>query len=126
MGCGSLTLCVCVTTRYRDSKLTRLLQQSLGGNSHTVRGNTNQCSSPYAADSCHLSQVMIATISPADYNVEETVSTLQYASRAKSIENQARRNEVLFRGRLCVLIIPPYPTCACLCHRTFKRNSSAS
>ena len=57
---------------YRDSKLTRLLQESLGGNSRTV---------------------MIATISPAQDNYEETVSTLKYASRAKKIENKAKRNE---------------------------------
>ena len=57
---------------YRDSKLTRLLQESLGGNSRTV---------------------MIATISPAQDNYEETLSTLQYASRAKKIENKAKRNE---------------------------------
>lgn len=49
---------------YRDSKLTRLLQESLGGNSATC---------------------MIATISPADYNYDETLSTLKYANRAKSI-----------------------------------------
>ena len=48
---------------YRDSKLTRILQDSLGGNTKTV---------------------MIAAISPADYNYEETLSTLRYASRAKS------------------------------------------
>ena len=57
---------------YRDSKLTRLLQESLGGNSRTV---------------------MIATISPASDNYEETMSTLKYASRAKKIENKAKRNE---------------------------------
>jgi hypothetical protein len=57
---------------YRDSKLTRLLQESLGGNSRTV---------------------MIATISPASDNYEETLSTLKYASRAKKIENKAKRNE---------------------------------
>ena len=57
---------------YRDSKLTRLLQESLGGNSRTV---------------------MIATISPAADNYEETLSTLKYASRAKKIENKAKRNE---------------------------------
>ena len=49
---------------YRDSKLTRLLQDSLGGNTKTV---------------------MIAAIGPADYNVDETLSTLRYASRAKKI-----------------------------------------
>lgn len=45
---------------YRDSKLTRLLQDSLGGNTKTV---------------------MIAAIGPADYNYEETLSTLRYANR---------------------------------------------
>lgn len=52
---------------YRDSKLTRLLQDSLGGNSVTL---------------------MIACISPADYNFEETLSTLRYADRARKIKNQ--------------------------------------
>uniref|UniRef100_A0A1B0DNZ8 Uncharacterized protein n=1 Tax=Phlebotomus papatasi TaxID=29031 RepID=A0A1B0DNZ8_PHLPP len=52
---------------YRDSKLTRLLQGSLGGNSVTL---------------------MIACVSPADYNVEETISTLRYANRAKNIKNK--------------------------------------
>lgn len=57
---------------YRDSKLTRLLQDSLGGNTKTV---------------------MIAAISPSDYNYEETVSTLRYAARAKSIKNKPKINE---------------------------------
>uniref|UniRef100_A0A1I8EPB8 Kinesin motor domain-containing protein n=1 Tax=Wuchereria bancrofti TaxID=6293 RepID=A0A1I8EPB8_WUCBA len=57
---------------YRDSKLTRLLQDSLGGNSRTV---------------------MVANIGPASYNYEETLSTLRYASRAKKINNQPRINE---------------------------------
>ena len=57
---------------YRDSKLTRLLQDSLGGNTKTV---------------------MIAAISPADYNFEETVTTLRYASRAKNIKNKPRVNQ---------------------------------
>mmetsp|Transcript_33630 Transcript_33630/g.51861 ORF Transcript_33630/g.51861 Transcript_33630/m.51861 type:complete len:183 (+) Transcript_33630:589-1137(+) len=57
---------------YRDSKLTRLLQDSLGGNSKTV---------------------MIAAISPADYNLEETLTTLRYASRAKHIKNKPRINQ---------------------------------
>ena len=57
---------------YRDSKLTRLLQDSLGGNTKTV---------------------MIAAVSPADYNYDETLSTLRYASRAKSIKNKPRINE---------------------------------
>lgn len=57
---------------YRNSKLTRLLQESLGGNSATV---------------------MIASISPADYNYSETIGTLKYANRAKSIANAVTRNE---------------------------------
>jgi Kinesin motor domain len=57
---------------YRDSTLTRLLQESLGGNAQTL---------------------MLAAISPADYNFDETVSTLRYAHRAKSIENSVTRNE---------------------------------
>jgi uncharacterized membrane protein YukC len=36
---------------------------------------------------------MIAAISPADYNLDETLSTLRYASRAKSIKNKPRVNE---------------------------------
>jgi hypothetical protein len=58
---------------YRDSKLTRLLQDSLGGNSRTV---------------------MVACISPADSNVEESVNTLRYAQRTRNIQNTARRNVV--------------------------------
>lgn len=57
---------------YRDSKLTRLLQDSLGGNTKTV---------------------MIANIGPADYNYEETINTIRYASRAKNIQNKPRINE---------------------------------
>ena len=57
---------------YRDSKLTRLLQDSLGGNTKTV---------------------MIANIGPADYNYDETMNTLRYASRAKNIQNKPRINE---------------------------------
>ncbi|VDL64130.1 unnamed protein product [Nippostrongylus brasiliensis] len=57
---------------YRNSKLTRLLQDSLGGNSKTV---------------------MIANIGPASYNYDETLSTLRYANRAKNIQNVARINE---------------------------------
>ena len=68
---------------YRDSKLTRLLQDSLGGNSHTL---------------------MIACVSPADSNLEETISTLRYADRARKIKNKPiinkdPRNEELTRLR---------------------------
>eukprot|EP00126_Sphaerothecum_destruens_P010451 Sdes_comp20746_c0_seq1m16635 len=56
---------------YRDSKLTRLLQDSLGGNMKTV---------------------MIACISPASSNADETLSTLRYANRAKNIQNKPKQN----------------------------------
>ncbi|CAJ0564179.1 unnamed protein product, partial [Mesorhabditis spiculigera] len=57
---------------YRDSVLTWLLKDNLGGNSRTV---------------------MIATVSPAGDNYEETLSTLRYADRAKRIVNHAVINE---------------------------------
>merc|ERR1739838_924284 len=57
---------------YRDSKLTRLLQDSLGGNAKTI---------------------MVATVSPASYNYDETITTLRYANRAKNIKNKPRINE---------------------------------
>lgn len=57
---------------YRDSKLTRLLQDSLGGNAYTL---------------------MIACVSPVEYNISETINTLQYASRARAIKNKAEVNE---------------------------------
>ncbi|KAM6951234.1 kinesin-like protein KIF19 [Aplochiton taeniatus] len=56
---------------YRDSKLTRLLKDSLGGNSRTV---------------------MIAHISPASLAFEESRNTLSYADRAKSIRTRVKRN----------------------------------
>ncbi|XP_074659875.1 kinesin-II 95 kDa subunit-like [Tubulanus polymorphus] len=59
-------------TPYRDSKLTRLLQDSLGGNAKTV---------------------MVANIGPASYNYDETLSTLRYANRAKHIKNKPKINE---------------------------------
>jgi len=52
---------------YRDSKLTRILQDSLGGNSRTT---------------------MIACVSPAESNLEESLSTVKYASRARNIKNK--------------------------------------
>lgn len=56
---------------YRDSKLTRLLKDSLGGNTKTI---------------------MISCISPAFNAFEETVNTLKYASRARNIKRKAVRN----------------------------------
>ncbi|XP_078095843.1 kinesin-like protein KIF17 [Mustelus asterias] len=57
---------------YRDSKLTRMLQDSLGGNTKTL---------------------MVACLSPADNNYDESLSTLRYANRAKNIKNKPRINE---------------------------------
>ena len=57
---------------YRDSKLTRLLQDSLGGNTKTM---------------------MVACLSPSDNNYDETISTLRYANRAKNIKNKPKINE---------------------------------
>nr|CDQ00863.2 BMA-KLP-12, isoform a [Brugia malayi] len=57
---------------YRDSKLTRLLQDSLGGNSRTL---------------------MIACISPSDCDYVETLNTLKYANRAKDIKNKVIANQ---------------------------------
>jgi kinesin family protein 3/17 len=56
---------------YRDSKLTMLLKDSLGGNARTM---------------------MIAALGPASYNFMETMSTLRYAERAKKIENKPKVN----------------------------------
>ncbi|CAO3591227.1 unnamed protein product [Absidia cylindrospora] len=57
---------------YRDSKLTRLLQDSLGGNSQTL---------------------MLACVSPADANFMETLNTLKYANRARNIKNRVVINQ---------------------------------
>ena len=57
---------------YRDSSLTRILQNALGGNSKTI---------------------MICAISPSNINYEESLSTLRYADRAKKIQNKAVINE---------------------------------
>ena len=57
---------------YRDSNLTRILQNALGGNSKTI---------------------MICAISPSAVNYEESMSTLRYADRAKKIQNKAVINE---------------------------------
>ncbi|GAA99932.1 hypothetical protein E5Q_06635 [Mixia osmundae IAM 14324] len=58
---------------YRDSKLTRLLQDSLGGNAHTM---------------------MIACISGTERNLPESLNTLKYANRARNIKNKAELNEI--------------------------------
>lgn len=58
---------------YRNSKLTRILEPALGGNTRTV---------------------IICTVTQADIHIEETISTLSFASRAKKINNQVKVNEV--------------------------------
>ncbi|CAF9916462.1 MAG: hypothetical protein GOMPHAMPRED_001014 [Gomphillus americanus] len=64
---------------YRESKLTRLLQDSLGGRTKTC---------------------IIATISPARSNLEETISTLDYAFRAKNIRNKPQINQPVTKKTL--------------------------
>ena len=59
---------------YRDSKLTRILQNSLGGNAKTA---------------------IICAVTPASAHVEETLSSLKFANRAKNIKNTATVNEVV-------------------------------
>jgi hypothetical protein len=56
---------------FRESKLTRLLQNSLGGNSRTI---------------------MVACVSPADFNIDESINTLRYATSARKIQSHATRN----------------------------------
>ena len=64
---------------YRESKLTRLLQDSLGGRTKTC---------------------IIATVSPAKSNLEETISTLDYAFRAKNIRNKPQINSLISKKTL--------------------------
>ncbi|KAJ5807676.1 hypothetical protein N7447_011132 [Penicillium robsamsonii] len=64
---------------YRESKLTRLLQDSLGGRTKTC---------------------IIATVSPARNNLEETISTLDYAFRAKNIRNKPQINSIISKTKL--------------------------
>jgi kinesin family protein 11 len=64
---------------YRESKLTRLLQDSLGGRTKTC---------------------IIATVSPAKSNLEETISTLDYAFRAKNIRNKPQINTMISKKTL--------------------------
>eukprot|EP01087_Luapelamoeba_hula_P008087 TRINITY_DN2008_c0_g1_i2.p1 TRINITY_DN2008_c0_g1~~TRINITY_DN2008_c0_g1_i2.p1 ORF type:complete len:485 (-),score=96.29 TRINITY_DN2008_c0_g1_i2:112-1566(-) len=68
---------------YRDSKLTRLLQQSLGGNARTT---------------------LIINCSPSSYNEEETLSTLRFGIRAKTIKNKAKVNKDLSVAELKELL----------------------
>ena len=72
----------------RESKLTRLLQDSLGGRTKTS---------------------IIATISPAAANLEETLSTLDYAHRAKNITNRPEVNQKLTKKALLKVTTPFIP-----------------
>ncbi|KAM3065408.1 Kinesin heavy chain [Clarireedia jacksonii] len=68
---------------YRDSKLTRILQESLGGNSRTT---------------------LIINCSPSSYNAEETLGTLRFGMRAKAIKNKAKVNAELSPTELKALL----------------------
>ncbi|KAL0254443.1 Kinesin heavy chain [Diplodia seriata] len=68
---------------YRDSKLTRILQESLGGNSRTT---------------------LVINCSPSSYNDSETLSTLRFGMRAKSIKNKAKVNAELSPAELKALL----------------------
>ena len=68
---------------YRDSKLTRILQESLGGNSRTT---------------------LIINCSPSSYNAEETLGTLRFGVRAKAIKNKAKINAELSPVELKALL----------------------
>ena len=68
---------------YRDSKLTRILQESLGGNSRTT---------------------LIINCSPSAYNDAETMSTLRFGERAKTIKQKAKINEELSPAQLKALL----------------------
>lgn len=59
---------------YRDSKLTRILQMALGGNSKTA---------------------IVSTVSPASMNYYQTLSTLKFANRAKTVKIKPIQNEIL-------------------------------
>lgn len=68
---------------YRDSKLTRILQESLGGNSKTC---------------------LIITCSPSSYNEAETISTLRFGQRAKKIQNKPKINKEMSIAELKMLL----------------------
>ncbi|KAJ1894922.1 hypothetical protein LPJ66_004899 [Kickxella alabastrina] len=68
---------------YRDSKLTRILQESLGGNSRTT---------------------LIINCSPSSFNASETVGTLRFGMRAKSIKNKAKVNQEVSATELKIML----------------------
>ncbi|KAK6514179.1 hypothetical protein TWF506_008590 [Arthrobotrys conoides] len=68
---------------YRDSKLTRLLQDSLGGNAFTY---------------------MVACVNPAEFHLSETLNTVQYAQRARAIQSKPQIQEVSVDGDMRALV----------------------
>ena len=76
---------------YRDSKLTRILQESLGGNSRTT---------------------LIVTCSPSPFNEAETLSTLRFGIRAKSIKNKPKINREFTVAELQILLAKSEKNCA--------------
>ncbi|KAF3307813.1 hypothetical protein TWF173_002305 [Orbilia oligospora] len=68
---------------YRDSKLTRLLQDSLGGNAFTY---------------------MVACVNPAEFHLSETLNTVQYAQRARAIQSKPQIQEVTADGDMRALV----------------------
>ncbi|KAK6339528.1 hypothetical protein TWF718_008934 [Orbilia javanica] len=68
---------------YRDSKLTRLLQDSLGGNAYTY---------------------MVACVNPAEFHLSETLNTVQYAQRARAIQSKPQIQEVSVDGDMRALV----------------------
>ena len=72
---------------YRDSKLTRLLQESLGGNAKTS---------------------LIVTLSPSGYNKDETYSSLNFASRAMKVQNKPIINKSVDYQALCIKLQEDY------------------
>lgn len=77
----SLTDPKCNHISYRDSKLTRLLQESLGGNAKTS---------------------LIVTISPSTYNLDESISTLMFGQRAMKVQNKPIINKTVDYQALCI------------------------
>jgi kinesin family protein 5 len=78
---------------YRDSKLTRILQESLGGNAKTT---------------------LIINCSPSSYNDVETISTLRFGTRAKTIKNKAVINVDLSAAELKIILKKSNSTIASL------------
>ena len=77
----------CMHVSYRDSKLTRILQESLGGNAKTS---------------------LIVTISPSNYNNEETLSALNFGLRAMKVQNKPMINRAQDYQNICFKLQEDY------------------